>query len=727
MNKNLVIVESPAKARTIGRYLGDEYEITASVGHIRDLPQSTIGVDVKNDFKPRYITMRGKNKVIKEIKKLAENAEQIYIATDPDREGEAIAWHIANILKIDPDSPCRVTFNEITEKTIKQAIKDPRSIDMDLVNAQQARRILDRLVGYELSPILWKKIKVGLSAGRVQSVATRMLVEREEEIEKFVPEEYWLLNVLLETNKKETFKARYHGFLNEKNKVSTRKLANKEETDQILADIKDQPFTVHEVKKGTRKRQPSAPFTTSTLQQEAARRINFSSRKTMSIAQQLYEGVDLPGLGPTALVTYIRTDSVRVSNDAIDQARKMIERDFGTDYLPKSPRTYKNKNAAQDAHEAIRPSHFSQPPEKIRDMLSYDQYRLYKLIWDRFIASQMVPAKINTLTVDTLCNEHLFRSRGEQIIFPGFLKIYEDIKSENKKDDDDLETNKNIPDLEKNESLKCIDQEALQKFTQPPARYTEASLIKAMEEYGIGRPSTYAPTISTILDRSYAEKDKRQLIPTELGRIVTNMLRDNFDQYINVKFTAKMEDGLDTVEAGDQDWVNLLHSFYPGFHEAIEAADENIKKLVIEPKYIDEACPECGGKLQIKDGRYGQFIACSNFPDCKYTRSIVQETDSHCPKCSSPVVGKKSRRGSIFYVCDKSKDPECDFISWDLPIDGKNCSTCGSYMVQKRFRGRLFEKCSNKDCPTNKKKSTSKSKSKKSTDNKNKNNKSHTN
>lgn len=700
--KNLVIVESPAKAKTIGRYLGDDYRITASVGHVRDLPSSTIGVDVQHDFKPRYITMRGKDKVVRELKKLAGESERVFIATDPDREGEAIAWHVATILKIDPASLCRVTFNEITEKAVKAAIGAPRSIDMDLVDAQQARRVLDRLVGYELSPVLWKKVKTGLSAGRVQSVATRMLVEREEAIERFEPEEYWHLNVLLETADQIAFKARYHGVLEASGKVSPRKLSVQADAERVIRESQAQPFAVHEVKKGNRKRQPYAPFTTSTLQQEAARRLNYSSKKTMSIAQQLYEGVDLPGIGPTALVTYIRTDSVRISEEATQQARRLIEKQYGPDYLPKSARRYQNKNAAQDAHEAIRPSHFNQTPEKIQASLNHDQFRLYKLIWDRFVASQMAPASINTVTVQAKSDVHVFKCSGEQIVFPGFLAAYGDIRTEPLDDGD--ENNAQLPELKAGQPLTCVRYDPQQKFTQPPPRYTEAALIKAMEEDGIGRPSTYAPTISTILDRHYAEKDKRQLVPTELGWVVTSLLRDYFDAYINVKFTAQMEDQLDTVESGERNWVDVMRLFYPGFHKLIVEADDKVERMTLAAKLTGELCPSCGSPLVIKDGRYGKFIACSNFPECKYTDNLVEKTGSHCPKCGSEVVTRKSRRGSLFYICDKKLNPDCDFISWDLPMDGQICPACGHYMVQKRFRGHLYQRCGDKNCPTNQRK-----------------------
>ncbi len=708
MGSTLVIVESPAKGKTIGRYLGSDYRIAASVGHIRDLPSSTMGVDIENDFKPRYINMKGKDKVIRELKERAKHADHVLIATDPDREGEAIAWHIANVLKIDPSTPCRVSFNEITKKAVQEAVQKPRPIDMDLVNAQQARRILDRLVGYSLSPLLWKKVRTGLSAGRVQSVAVRMVVDREREIDAFVPEEYWTITLMLATEQNETFKARYEGILNpdKNNKFERVRLLNKEMADKVLANIKGQKLLVHTIKDGKRKRNPSAPFTTSTLQQEAGRRLGFTSRRTMSVAQQLYEGIDLPGIGATALVTYIRTDSVRISPDALTAARDLIEKDYGKDYLPKTQKQYKNKNASQDAHEAIRPSQFDQSPDSLRNVLSNDQYRLYKLIWERFLASQMAPAEIDTLTVDTTVNGELFRSRGERIIFPGFLKAYEDVKvDKDELPDKDVEPEdgkEQIPKLSVGESLDNKKTLPEQKFTNPPPRYTEASLIKAMEEEGIGRPSTYSPTISTILNRNYIEKEQRQLKPTNLGIVITDLLQENISDVVNLSFTAGMENKLDTVEQGESYWVDVLREFYPDFHKAVTKAEEEVERVQLPVVKTGEACPKCGGDLVIKEGRYGKFIACSNFPECDHTASIEEKVDAHCPLCGSNVVGRKSRRGSMFYVCDKKgKNPECEFISWDIPIDNSACETCGSYMVLKRYRGQTNQRCSNSECPTN--------------------------
>ena len=548
MSKNLVIVESPAKAKTIGRYLGKEYKIAASVGHIRDLPSSTMGVDVRRDFKPTYINMRGKEKVIRELKDLAESADRVYIATDPDREGEAIAWHIAKVLNIDLNDDCRISFNEITEKAIKNAIMSPRKIDIDLVNAQQARRILDRLVGYELSPLLWSKVRKGLSAGRVQSVATKLVVDREKEIEAFVPEEYWNINAeLTPKNTSFPFKARYHG--EKKNgKIEKVKISSKEETDALLSRIKNGEYSVDSVKKGRKHRQPFAPFTTSTLQQEASRRISFTSRKTMSVAQQLYEGVEISGQGQVALVSYIRTDSVRVSDEAMTAARRLIAEKYGEKYLPKSPRKYSNKNSAQDAHEAIRPAHFELDPESIKSSLSVDQYRLYKLIWDRFLASQMSSAEVDTVSLDVICQHSIFRAQGETIQFQGFLAAYADVAEET--NDDDKNVKAKLPDLTDGQALDLIDIKSEQKFTLPPARFTEATLIKTLEEKGIGRPSTYAPTISTILERNYIDKKGKIIYPTELGKVVTLLLSENFTEIVDVSFTADMESKLDEIEVG---------------------------------------------------------------------------------------------------------------------------------------------------------------------------------
>ncbi len=713
MKRILVIVESPAKGKTIGRYLGEKYRIAASVGHIRDLPSAILGVDVKKDFAPKYIPMKGKDKVIKELISLAADSESVLIATDPDREGEAIAWHISTVLHIDPASACRISFNEITETAVNNAIKTPRAIDMDLVNAQQARRILDRLVGYELSPLLWKKIKKGLSAGRVQSVATRLIVDKEEEIKAFVPEEYWNLTATLKKLKKDVeFKAKYYGVISN-NKVSKRKISNEQEKNDVLSKIDNDDFKVFSIKKGNKHKQPYAPFTTSTLQQDASRSLGFTSKRTMSVAQQLYEGIEIGKLGQTALVTYIRTDSVRSSDDALDEIRNMIFSKYGESYVHKTKRLYKNKNKSQDAHEAIRPAHFDIHPDSIIHSLSHEQYRLYKLIWNRFMASQMADASIDTVTVDISTADQVFRATGETIVFPGFLTLYGEQEaqtdtevSEDKQTEDgeEVPSKERIPELTENESLECKKLLPEQKYTLPPSRYTEATLIKALEEKGIGRPSTYAPTISTVLERKYIDKDKKYLVPTSLGQIVTDLLKGSFKNIVDEHFTANMENLLDTVEEGKKNWIELLKDFYPAFHAQIEDASENLEKVKMEEVLTGEICPECGSPLLLKEGRYGKFSACKNYPTCKYTKNIEQEAKGKCPLCGSGLLIRTSKKfkGSKFYTCDKKgSDPECKFISWDLPLEGKVCETCGSYMVLKRYRGRAYPKCGNRDCETN--------------------------
>ena len=706
MGKKLVIVESPAKSKTIGRYLGPDYQITASLGHIRDLPSGNMGVDVKKNFKPLYITMKGKEKVVRDLKKLAEGADEIYLATDPDREGEAIAWHLAKVLKIDPDSNCRITFNEITKKAVQEAISDPRPINMNLANAQQARRILDRLVGYQLSPLLWKKIRKGLSAGRVQSVATKIVMDRDAEIDAFKPEEYWTIKALLTPgNKSDKFSMTYFG-IREGDKASKNKLTCESEANAVLDEVKGKPFSVTSVKRGTRERKPFPPFTTSTLQQEASRRLGFSSKKTMSVAQQLYEGVEIAGAGQTALVSYIRTDSVRISDEAYAAAKELILSRFGKEYLSSYRRVYKNKNTAQDAHEAIRPTHFDLDPNSIRSSLSSDQFKLYSLIWDRFLATQMASAKVDTLSVEAACGRQVFRTTGETVKFKGFLVLYADVADETKKDEEDASKVK-LPELTEGQELKNLDVTGEQKFTTPPPHYTEATLIKAMEENGIGRPSTYAPTISTILDRQYIEKEGRLLKITDLGKLVTNMLSDNFSEIVDVKFTADMESSLDKVEEGSVEWEKVLSDFYPGFERKIQAAADSIEKIEIVPEKTGETCPLCGNDLVIKDGRYGKFIACSNFPTCNFTKNIEVQAKGKCPKCGSGLISHRSKkyRGKVFYTCDKKgSDPECDFISWDLPVEGKVCPECGSYMVLKHYGKKAYPRCANKDCVTNQRK-----------------------
>lgn len=700
MAKTLVIVESPAKAKTIGRYLGKDYDVAASVGHVRDLPKSTLGVDVDKDFQPRYITMPGKESVIRDLKKKKEKADLVLLATDPDREGEAIAWHLATALKLDPQSNLRITFNEISKKAVTEALNHARPIDMDLVNAQQTRRILDRLVGYELSPLLWKKVLKGLSAGRVQSLATRMIVDREREIAAFVPEEYWWLDAQVKTGQDEQFRARFHGLLKEE-KVSVVKLRREAEVQAIMKEVQDSTFKVHTVKKRTSRRASYPPFTTSLLQQEASRALGFSANRTMRVAQMLYEGVEISGQGQTSLVTYIRTDSLRINTDAIQEIRQVIEKTYGKEYLPDKPRHFKNKKSAQDAHEAIRPIHFDLSPDQIAGDLTSEQYRLYRLIWNKFMSSQMASAVFDTVTCDIVAGEDkLFRVKGETLIFPGWMKVYGTSESKTADDSDELDK-ENLPPLEEGQALQLLKLLPEQKFTKPPARYTEASLIKALEEEGVGRPSTYAPTIFTILNRNYAEKEDRYLKPTHLGEAVTALLEENFANIVDTQFTAKMEEKLDLVESGEASSVELLKEFYPPFHAQVEQADEAITEKVLKDKETGRTCPKCGqGQLVIKHGRFGEFIACNRYPDCDYTENIEVKAPGKCPLCGSGLLEKKSRkRSATFYVCDKKgSDPDCSFISWDLPLEQK-CELCGSYMVEKRYRGRKYKLCSNKDCP----------------------------
>lgn len=706
MGKKLVIVESPAKAKTIGRYLGKDYVIAASVGHIRDLPASTLGVNVDDSFKPVYITMRGKEKVIKELKDLNNDTEFTFIATDPDREGEAIAWHIATILKIDPSTVCRITFNEITSKAVKEAIESPRTIDMDLVNAQQARRILDRIVGYELSPLLWNKIRKGLSAGRVQSVATKLVLDRDELIEKFIPEEYWNISAIVNPQNKEEekFTVKYIGTLID-GKIEKKKVVSKDQADEIISKVSNNSFEIISLKKGNKEKSPPPPFTTSTLQQEASRRLGFSSKRTMSIAQKLYEGINIQGMGQTALVSYIRTDSVRISDEAIEASRAIISDKLGAEYVATFVRKYKNKNQAQDAHEAIRPTHFDLSPEKLIESLTSEQFKLYKLIWDRFLSTQMASCKLNTISLDAVANGEVFHQAGETIIFPGFMKLFSEYQEDNKGDE---ELKEKIPQVNEGDILSNNKILSEQKFTTPPAHYNEASLIKAMEENGIGRPSTYAPTISVILEREYVEKQGKALLITPLGKLVTSMLNENFSYIVDVSFTAGMESKLDEIESGDKKWVDVLSDFYPSFHNDIKSATSAIEKVKIEEEKLNEKCPDCeSGELVIKEGKFGRFIACSTYPTCKYTRNIEVQAKGSCPICGSGLLVHKSKKykGKSFFTCDKKgSNKDCDFISWDLPIENRKCEVCGSYMVLKRFRGKAYPKCADKSCSSNQRK-----------------------
>lgn len=686
MANKLVIVESPAKAATIGKFLGKGYKILASVGHVRDLPKSQIGVDVENDFEPKYITIRGKGEIISKLKKEAKAANKIYLATDPDREGEAISWHLANLLNISENEKCRITFNEITKNAVKKAIAEPRNIDMDLVNAQQARRILDRIVGYKISPLLWRKIRKGLSAGRVQSVAARMICDREEEIENFVPEEYWTIVAgLVKRNTKPSFEAKFYGTLDEKIE-----LRNEEQVKEILKHLEGNDFIVHRVKKTEKKKTPAPPFTTSTLQQEAVRKLGFPTKKTMSIAQQLYEGIEVKGHGAMGLVTYIRTDSTRISDEAQQEARKYIAEKYGEKYLPEKARTFKNKNASQDAHEAIRPTYADMDPESLKSSLTKDQYKLYKLIWSRFVASQMASAVYDTVAVDILAGKHLFKANGSKIKFQGFIAVYTEGRDE---ETDDAEVT--IPELVENEKLELTKLEDRQHFTQPPLRYTEATLVKALEEKGIGRPSTYAPIITTILSRGYVEKEKKYLIPTELGKIVNDLMKNNFEDIVDVQFTAQMEKKLDDVEEGTKSWRDLIRDFYGPFVETLKTAESRIGQIEIPDEVTDIKCEKCGRFMVIKMGRYGKFLACPGFPECRNARPIVEEAGVDCPKCGSRVLIKKTRKGRKYLGCENN--PNCDFMTWNMPA-GESCPKCGNFLEKKYSGKKVTLKCSNENC-----------------------------
>ncbi|WP_226034956.1 type I DNA topoisomerase [Aquibacillus saliphilus] len=669
----LVIVESPAKAKTIERYLGKKYKVKASMGHLRDLPKSQMGVNVEEQFEPKYITIRGKGPVLKELKTAAKKAKKVFLAADPDREGEAIAWHLAHSLNIDLKSECRVVFNEITKEAIKESFKHPRTINMDLVDAQQARRILDRLVGYNISPLLWKKVKKGLSAGRVQSVAVKMIMDREREIGKFEPEEYWSIEANFLKDKEE-FEGVFYGINGKK-----QELKNKEEVDKVLSTLKGKKFNVDKVNRRERKRNPSVPFTTSSIQQEAARKLNFRARKTMMVAQQLYEGIDLGKKegGITGLITYMRTDSTRISDTAKKEAVQYITENYGEEFLGKNIKPAKKSEGAQDAHEAIRPTSALRDPKSLKSILSRDQYRLYKLIWDRFTASQMAPAVMDTMTVH-LVNEGVeFRATGSKVKFKGFMKVYIEGRDDNKKEEDKL-----LPDIEEGMSVSTKDIEPNQHFTQPPPRYTEARLVKTMEEQGIGRPSTFAPTLDTIQRRGYVTLDNKRFVPTELGEIVIDLIEEFFPEIIDVDFTVKMEGDLDSIEEGKREWVQIIDGFYQGFDKRLEIAEKEMEKIEIkdEPAGID--CENCGNEMVYKMGRYGKFLACSNFPECRNTKPILKEIGVKCPRCKEGnVVERKTKKRRTFFGCDNY--PECDFISWDKPIT-RPCPKCESLLVEKK-------------------------------------------
>ncbi|MCM3441111.1 type I DNA topoisomerase [Metabacillus halosaccharovorans] len=680
MSDYLVIVESPAKAKTIERYLGKKYKVKASMGHVRDLPKSQIGVDVEHNFEPKYITIRGKGSVLKELKTAAKKAKKVYLAADPDREGEAIAWHLAHSLDVDINSDCRVVFNEITKDAIKESFKHPRSINMDLVDAQQARRVLDRLVGYKISPILWKKVKKGLSAGRVQSVAVRLIIDRENEIKAFVPEEYWSIEGQFLKGQKE-FEASFYGINGEKKALNT-----ESEVKEILEIIKENKFTVEKVTKKERKRNPAVPFTTSTLQQEAARKLNFRAKKTMMIAQQLYEGIDLGKEGTVGLITYMRTDSTRISETAQSEASHYITDKYGQEFLGTTTKSAKKNTNAQDAHEAIRPTSTLRDPASIKEFLSRDQLRLYKLIWERFVSSQMAPAILDTMSVDLVNNGVLFRANGSKIKFPGFMKVYVEGT-----DDQIEEKDRLLPELKEGDEIYSKDIEPSQHFTQPPPRYTEARLVKTLEELGIGRPSTYAPTLDTIQKRGYVTLDNKRFIPTELGEIVLELIREFFPEIINVEFTANMENSLDEVEDGHIQWIKIIDNFYKDFSPRLEKAENEMEKIEIKDEPAGVDCEECGHPMVFKMGRFGKFMACSNFPDCRNTKPIVKEIGVKCPNCEEgTIVERKSKKRRIFYGCNQY--PECEFLSWDKPI-ARNCPKCSKMLVEKKLKKGIQVQC----------------------------------
>lgn len=682
MADNLVIVESPAKAKTIEKYLGKRYKVIASMGHVRDLPRSQMGVDTEDNYEPKYITIRGKGPVVKELKKHAKKAKKVFLASDPDREGEAIAWHLSKILELEDSKENRVVFNEITKDAVKDSFKHPRGIEMDLVDAQQARRILDRLVGYNISPVLWKKVKKGLSAGRVQSVALKLVIDRENEIRNFKPEEYWTIEGEFRY-KKSKFTAK---FLHYKNKPY--KLNKKDDVEKITAALDGDEFEITNVNKKEKTRNPANPFTTSTLQQEAARKLNFKARKTMMVAQQLYEGIDLKKQGTVGLITYMRTDSTRISDQAKSEAKNYIIDKYGNEYVSKRKAT--GKQGDQDAHEAIRPSSTLRTPDDMKQFLTRDQHRLYKLIWERFVASQMAPAILDTIALDVTQNDIKFRANGQTIKFKGFMTLYVETK-----DDQDSEKENKLPKLEQGDKVTATQIEPAQHFTQPPPRFTEARLVKTLEELKIGRPSTYAPTIDTIQKRNYVKLDSKRFMPTELGEIVYEQVKEYFPEIIDVEFTVNMETLLDKIAEGDTNWRKVVGDFYNSFKQDVERAEEEMEKIEIKDEPAGEDCEVCGSPMVIKMGRYGKFMACSNFPDCRNTKAIVKTIGVKCPTCKDgDVVERKSKKNRIFYGC--SNYPECEFISWDKPI-GRDCPKCNHYLVEKK-KGRSSQvTCSNCD------------------------------
>lgn len=684
MSEFLVIVESPAKAKTIERYLGKKYKVKASMGHLIDLPKSQMGVDTENNYNPKYITIRGKGPVLKELKSAAKKAKKVFLAADPDREGEAIAWHLAHSLDVDVNSDCRVVFNEITKDAIKESFKHPRAINMNLVDAQQARRVLDRLVGYNISPILWKKVKKGLSAGRVQSVAMRMIIDRENEIKAFVPEEYWTIGADF-LKGKAAFEASFYGVGSEKVE-----LKSEDEVKNILKQIKGNKFTVASVTKKERKRNASPPFITSSLQQEAARKLNFRAKKTMMLAQQLYEGIDLGKEGTVGLITYMRTDSTRISEIAQTEAREYITSEFGEKFVQTEPKKEKKQTNAQDAHEAIRPTSTVRVPDSLKEFLSRDQLRLYKLIWERFIASQMAPAIMDTMSVDLKNGDVTFRATGSKVKFPGFMKVYVEGS-----DDQVEEKDRMLPDLKEGDEVLKKDIEPKQHFTQPPPRYTEARLVRTLEELGIGRPSTYAPTLDTIQKRGYVSLDNKRFVPTELGEIVHGLIEEFFPDILDLEFTAKMEQDLDNVEDGKVNWVNIIDEFYRDFEKHLEIAEKEMQEIEIKDEPAGEDCDQCGSPMVFKMGRYGKFMACSNFPDCRNTKAIVKDIGVKCPKCEEGnIIERKSKKRRIFYGCDRF--PECDFLSWDKPL-ARKCPKCDKLLVEKKLKKGIQVQCTECD------------------------------
>ncbi|WP_335870705.1 type I DNA topoisomerase [Bacillus sp. 2205SS5-2] len=684
MSDYLVIVESPAKAKTIEKYLGKKYKVRASMGHLRDLPKSQMGVDTEHNFQPKYITIRGKGPVLKELKTAAKKAKKIYLAADPDREGEAIAWHLAHSLDVDISSDCRVVFNEITKEAIKESFKHPRAIDMDLVDAQQARRVLDRLVGYNISPLLWKKVKKGLSAGRVQSVALRLIIDREKEINIFQPEEYWTISGSFKSGK-ESFSASFYGLNGKKVEISS-----EEQVNEILAKIEHDSFEVTKVTKKERKRNSSPPFTTSSLQQEAARKLNFRAKKTMMLAQQLYEGIDLGKQGTVGLITYMRTDSTRTSETAQNEAASYVLSQYGEDYTKPSSGGKKSSGKTQDAHEAIRPTSVLREPQTLKEFLSRDQLRLYRLIWERFVASQMTPAIMDTLAVDLMNGEVQFRANGSKVKFPGFMKVYVEGNDDQKEEKENW-----LPSFENGDKVNTDEINSNQHFTQPPPRYTEARLVKTLEELGIGRPSTYAPTLDTIQKRGYVTLDNKRFVSTELGNIVHEIMTEYFLDILNVEFTANMERSLDDVEEGKIEWIAIIDEFYHDFHKHLTKAEAEMEKIEIKPEFAGEDCEICGNPMVYKMGRYGKFMACSNFPDCRNTKAIIKEIGVKCPDCEKGnIIERKSKKKRIFYGCDQY--PTCEFLSWDKPID-RSCPKCDSLLVEKKLKKGIQVQCTKCD------------------------------